>query len=433
MIAFDPESPRFNEYKGLKYFPVNPEYRFVVPLKKNLRVDTVLILSSRGNMRKGLRVGWFEFSAGGKALRLAVTRLLEPGVGEKDHSIFFRDRTCGEESYAMGRYVEAEELPDGRFSLDFNKAYNPACAFSPHYNCPVPPEENHLPVRIPAGEMDAHYVTTERVVPMIGKTIQPEIEALIGQRDFTTLRAALEDLPSPDVAEVIEDLPRGDRAVVFRMLQKQRATETFEYLDLEAQRSLLDELAGDQVNAILNDMRPDDRTALLEELPAPVARDLIQRLSPEERRVAQALLGYPEESIGRLMTLDYVAVDQERTIQEVLDTIRTHGKDSETLNVIYVVDQKGHLVDDLRIRELLLAPLDAKIRGISDGTFVALSATDDQETAVRMFNRYSRVALPVTDSEGILLGHHHGRRRPGRRCPGSDRGHPDARRSGGSG
>lgn len=239
---------------------------------------------------------------------------------------------------------------------------------------------------------------------MIGKTIQPEIEALIGERDFTTLRAALEDLPSPDVAEVIEDLPRGDRAVVFRLLQKQRATETFEYLDLEAQRSLLDELAGDQVNAILNDMRPDDRTALLEELPAPVARDLIQRLSPEERRVAQALLGYPEESIGRLMTLDYVAVDQERTIQEVLDTIRTHGKDSETLNVIYVVDQKGRLVDDLRIRELLLAPLDAKIKGISDGTFVALSATDDQETAVRAFNRYGRVALPVVDSEGILLG-----------------------------
>jgi magnesium transporter len=239
---------------------------------------------------------------------------------------------------------------------------------------------------------------------MIGKTIQPEIEALIGERDFTTLRTALEDLPAPDVAEVIEDLPHGDRAVVFRLLQKQRATETFEYLDLEAQRSLLDELAGDQVNAILNDMRPDDRTALLEELPAPVARDLIQRLSPEERRVAQALLGYPEESIGRLMTLDYVAVDQERSIQEVLDTIRAHGKDSETLNVIYVVDQKGHLVDDLRIRELLLAPLEAKIKGISDGTFVALSATDDQETAVRAFNRYGRVALPVVDSEGILLG-----------------------------
>jgi magnesium transporter len=239
---------------------------------------------------------------------------------------------------------------------------------------------------------------------MIGKTIQPEIESLIAERDFTTLRIALEDLPAPDVAEVIEDLPRGDRAVVFRLLQKQRATETFEYLDVEAQRSLLEELAGDQVNGILNDMRPDDRTALLEELPAPVARDLIQRLLPEERRVAQALLGYPEGSIGRLMTLDYVAVDQEKTVQEVLETIRQHGRDSETLNVIYVVDQKGHLVDDLRIRELLLAPLDARIKSISDGTFVALSATDAQETAVRTFNRYGRVALPVVDSEGILLG-----------------------------
>jgi uncharacterized protein len=158
LIAFDPASPRFKEYKGLKYFPVDPAYRFIVPLNKSVRVDTVHILSSRGNMRKGLRVGWFEFSIGGKPCRLAVTRLLEPGVGEKDHSIFFRDRTCGEESYAMGRYVEAEELPDGLFSLDFNKAYNPACAFSPHYNCPVPPEENHLPVRIPAGEMDSHYL-----------------------------------------------------------------------------------------------------------------------------------------------------------------------------------------------------------------------------------------------------------------------------------
>lgn len=158
LIAFDPANPRFKEYKGLRYFPVDPGYRFVLPLKKNPRPDTVVILSTRGNMRKALRVGWFEFTAGGVACRLVVTRLLEPGVGEKDHSIFFRDQTCGVESYAMGRYVEAEERPDGLFVLDFNRAYNPACAFSLHYNCPVPPEENHLPVRIPAGEMDAHYI-----------------------------------------------------------------------------------------------------------------------------------------------------------------------------------------------------------------------------------------------------------------------------------
>ncbi len=158
LIVFDPTSPRFKEYKGLKYFPVDLRYRYVLPLKLNAKKDTVTILSTRGNRRKALRIGWFEFRVEGVTCRLEVTRLLEPGVGEKSYSLFFRDQTCGKESYAMGRYVEAEERNDGLFLVDFNNAYNPACAFSIHYNCPLPPEENHLPVRIPAGEMDAHYM-----------------------------------------------------------------------------------------------------------------------------------------------------------------------------------------------------------------------------------------------------------------------------------
>lgn len=158
LIVFDPSSPHFAQYKGLKYFPVNLTYRYLLPLKANPHLDTVMILSTRGNRRKALRVGWFEFKVGKTACRLEVSRLLEPGVQEQSYSVFFRDRTCGKESYAVGRYVEAEQQPDGRFLLDFNSAYNPACAFSPHYNCPIPPEANDLPVRIPAGEMDAHYL-----------------------------------------------------------------------------------------------------------------------------------------------------------------------------------------------------------------------------------------------------------------------------------
>jgi uncharacterized protein len=158
IIVFDPLSPRFKEYKGIMYFPVSPAYRFVLPLKQNGVLDTVIILSSRGNRRKALRVGWFAFMVKSVRCSLEVSRLLEPGVGEKSHSIFFRDRTCGRESYGMGRYVEAVEQPDGRFVLDFNAAYNPACAFSPYYNCPVPPAHNDLPVRIPAGEMDSGYI-----------------------------------------------------------------------------------------------------------------------------------------------------------------------------------------------------------------------------------------------------------------------------------
>jgi uncharacterized protein (DUF1684 family) len=137
---------------------VDLSYRYILPLKANPRKDTVVILSTRGNRRKALRVGWFEFEVGKTACRLEVNRLLEPGVGEKSYSVFFRDLTSGTESYAVGRYVEAEQLPGGRFLLDFNSAYNPACAFSPHYNCPIPPMANDLQVRIPAGEMDAHYM-----------------------------------------------------------------------------------------------------------------------------------------------------------------------------------------------------------------------------------------------------------------------------------
>ena len=239
---------------------------------------------------------------------------------------------------------------------------------------------------------------------MIGKSIQPEIEALIRARDFTTLRDVLDDMLPPELAEVIAEIPREDRAVVFRLLPKQVATETFEYLGFDTQEELLHALAREEVIGIMNDMHPDDRTALLEELPGTVARQLVGLLTPDERRVAQALLGYPVNSIGRLMTPDYLAVRRERTVSEVLDSIRTHGKDSETLDVVYVVDEKGKLVDDLRIREILLAPLDARIGQISDGRFVALKALDDQENAVLVFRKYNRVALPVVDSEGILVG-----------------------------
>lgn len=157
LIVFDPRSPRFAEYKGLEYFPVDFAYRFELPLTPNPRADTVVIASTRGNSRRAVRAGWFDFEVAGRAQRLEAVRLLEPGVGEHDYGIFFRDATSGKETYELGRYVEAERLPDGRFVLDFNLAYNPACAVSDHYNCPIPPRANTLKVAIRAGEKDAHY------------------------------------------------------------------------------------------------------------------------------------------------------------------------------------------------------------------------------------------------------------------------------------
>ena len=157
IIVFDPKSPRFALYKGLEYFAPDLSYRYELPLTPNPKPETVVILSTRGNQRRATRVGWFEFMVGNQAARLEAVRLLEPGVGENDISVFFRDATSGKESYELGRYVDVKKLPNGQFLLDFNAAYNPACAYSVHYNCPIPPKTNVLPMAIRAGEMDSHY------------------------------------------------------------------------------------------------------------------------------------------------------------------------------------------------------------------------------------------------------------------------------------
>jgi hypothetical protein len=157
IIVFDPQSPRFTLYKGLKYFPPDLAYRYELALTPNPKPETTVIMSTRGNQRRADRVGWFDFVVGTTPVRLEAVRLLEPGVGENDLGIFFRDATTGKESYELGRYVDVKKLPNGKFLLDFNYSYNPACAYSDHYNCPIPPKANVLPVAIRAGEMDAHY------------------------------------------------------------------------------------------------------------------------------------------------------------------------------------------------------------------------------------------------------------------------------------
>ncbi len=159
IIISDPESKQYEKFHGIEYFPPDFKYRFVLPLTPNPRPDTLVILSTRGNQRPALRVGWFDFIVDGKPQRLEVTRLLEPGVGDEDYGVFFRDRTCDDgESYDLGRYVNPEKVADGRFLLDFNYAYSPACAYSPYYNCPIPPKANRLNVAIRAGEMNSHYM-----------------------------------------------------------------------------------------------------------------------------------------------------------------------------------------------------------------------------------------------------------------------------------
>jgi magnesium transporter len=239
---------------------------------------------------------------------------------------------------------------------------------------------------------------------MIERLVLPEVRELLEADDLETLGAVLNRWPPADVAGIVAALGDDDRAKVFRALEGKVATGTFEYLELSCQERLLTSFDDPKAAAILEEMAPDDRTALLEELPGEVTARLLALLSPGQRAVAVALLQYAPDSIGRLMTPDFVAVRKEWTLRHVLDHVRTHGKDSETLNVLYVVDQANTLLDDLRIRNVLLAPLHTRVGDIMDGKFVALRVTDDKTSAVEVFRKYDRTALPVIDSGGKLVG-----------------------------
>lgn len=231
-----------------------------------------------------------------------------------------------------------------------------------------------------------------------------ELLELVQGRRFEELRARLHEREPPDLAELMDGLPHDAEAVVFRILPRELAADTFEYLRVDAQERLLRAMGDRDVAHILNDMSPDDRTALLEELPGKVTKRLLNLLSPDERSVATRLLGYPEDSVGRLMTPDYVAVKPHWTVADALKHIREFGSDSETLNILYVTAKGGKLIDDLRMRELLLVEPETHIEDLMDRQFVALEATQDQEEAVAVFRRLDRTALPVTDTGGILVG-----------------------------
>src|SRR5436853_6802735 len=207
---------------------------------------------------------------------------------------------------------------------------------------------------------------------MVGNLLAPEIKSLIDARNFGALRELFREWPPADVAEVILDLPEDEQVIIFRVLPATLAADVFEYIGIEEQQNLLRAMAHDEVVGILNEMSPDERTALLEELPSEAARQLIKLLTPEERQIAQSLLGYPEGSVGRLMTPDFIAVHEDWTVQHVLDYVREFGHDSGTLNIIYVVDERGKLIDDLRMREFLLRPLDVRVSNFRDHTFTGL-------------------------------------------------------------
>ncbi|WP_026751650.1 magnesium transporter [Sediminibacterium sp. C3] len=230
-----------------------------------------------------------------------------------------------------------------------------------------------------------------------------QFERLIQVDDPLEIREFLNDQNISDVADLINEYPQYEARIIANMAVH-RAASVFKILDIAQQKDIVKELPSAKTAELLNELPADDRTDFLEELPKAAIRDLIKLLDPEERRVTLSLLGYPEDSVGRLMTPDYVYVYQHNTMDEVFATIRKYARNSETIDVIYVINEHGQLVDDVRIRDIILAAPDKRIEDVIDGRVVSLKVNDDQENASQVFKMNNRVALPVVDENNILLG-----------------------------
>lgn len=228
-------------------------------------------------------------------------------------------------------------------------------------------------------------------------------EELAKEQPGRELKTFLDDQLITDIAELIYEVPE-EAGLIMNNLTLGRAAAAFRILEFPAQEDIIKALPAAKTAELMNELPPDDRTAFLEELPSQAVQELIKLLNPEERKVTLSLLGYPENSVGRIMTPDYIAARSHWTVAQVLHHIRMYGRDSETIDVIYVIDNDGKLLDDFRIREFLLVSPDTPVKSLMDDRFVALHVNDEQEEAIQVFRLENRVALPVLDNQGVMLG-----------------------------
>lgn len=207
-----------------------------------------------------------------------------------------------------------------------------------------------------------------------------------------------------DIAEKLSELHADERLLAFLKVPKEYKAEVFSYLEPDFQEETIRSIGSNEVSEILNAMTPDDRTALFEDFPDELIKYSINHLNPKERKVALNLLGYQPDSIARLMTPYYIQIRKEWSVKRCLHHIKKVGKKVETMNHLYVVDDKNCLIDDIALGAILLQEEDTLVSEIMDNHFVAITTTTTKENAVQYFEKYDRTALPIVTESGVLVG-----------------------------
>ncbi len=240
---------------------------------------------------------------------------------------------------------------------------------------------------------------------MFLQLVLPEVKMFIQSKDDEALKYLLDEFFPQDVAEIMDELSEDDRSFLFQVLPKEQAVEVFSELDYPEQEEILQTLNEERIGDVLNEMAPDDRTELFEDLPNDIAQKYIEALSPEEQDVARRYMAYPEYSVARLATPDFVKLNSKMSVQEAINHLRTNYRDKETIYYSYILDESGRLDGVISLKELILAEPDSILENIIDySSLISVEASMDQEKAAEIMNKYNLIALPVIGSGDKMIG-----------------------------
>lgn len=231
-----------------------------------------------------------------------------------------------------------------------------------------------------------------------------EILELLARKDFFALKSLLSEMEPADLADLLEDVTPPRRVLLFRLLAKDQAIEVFEFMEGTEREELLNHVTDAEVAEIINEMSDDDRTELFDELPAKTVKKLLRHLNPDERKLANSLLNYPEDSAGRIMTPEYVDLKVGMTVEQAVQRIRQEARKKETIYTCFVVDAQRHLLGVVELEDLILAEQSTEVGSIMDDDPVSVTTLVDQEHLAQILSRYDLQALPVVDSENRLVG-----------------------------
>ncbi|GFI04523.1 MAG: magnesium transporter [Lachnospiraceae bacterium] len=230
------------------------------------------------------------------------------------------------------------------------------------------------------------------------------VKELLETKQYTRLRQKMAEMNTADIAVIMEELDEEELLKIFRILPKNMAADVFSYLEVDSQQFIITSLSEKDAAGIINNLMADDATDLLEEMPANVVKKLLANANPDTRRDINHLLRYPEDSAGSIMTVEYVDLKENMTVEDAVARIRKVGVDSETINICYVLDAKRTLVGTVALRYLLISPGDAVIGDIMHENVIYINTLMDQEEVARQFQKYDFTAMPVVDNENRLVG-----------------------------